>query len=86
MHFFAILISEFGNVSTVIFFVFHIIITGSHSNQWKTIMFISMGKEVLFRVVISPDSNATMGHHKVKVKDFIDLKSKIWIVIKHNTK
>jgi hypothetical protein len=23
---------------------------------------------------------------KVKVKDFIDLKSKIWIVIKHNTK
>jgi hypothetical protein len=49
-------------------------------------MFISMGKEVLFMVVISPDSNATMGHHKVKVKDFIDLKSKIWIVIKHNTK
>jgi hypothetical protein len=22
----------------------------------------------------------------IKVKDFIDLKSKIWIVIKHNTK
>jgi hypothetical protein len=43
-------------------------------------MFISTGKEVLFRVVISPDINATMGHHKVKIKDFIDLKSKIsWL-------
>ena len=67
---FAILILEFGIASTVVFFVFHFIITGSHSNQWKNVMFISMGKEVVFRVVLSQHINTTMGHHLHITSDF----------------